>query len=284
MELSSPLARGGHCAARLGRGPKMAVPMRTMVAPSSMAVSKSPDMPMESVSQCGPACGRSASNSARVRRKLPRASTPGFGMAMRPRSRRRGKPRTWATSAPACSGATPAFRASASMFTWDADVDGLPRRSVQPAGDARPIHRMHPLETAGDVPRLVGLDGANEMPYQRKMRQRRHLGQRLLQVVLAEVGKASPVGGFDFLGIPRLGNRQQPHIPPTACARDGVLKRPNAPFNARSVAVDFQAPRTSHEPSSRRIAGAPNPSARRRWRTRRCSMLAFRARECRAEL
>ena len=65
----------------------------------------------------------------------------------------------------------------------------------------------------GNVPRLVGLDGADEMPSQRKMRQRRHLGQRLLQVVLPEVGEPNRVGGFDFRRAPRLGNRQQPHIP-----------------------------------------------------------------------
>ena len=49
-----------HAALLSGRrSPKMAVPMRTIVAPAAMAASMSSDMPIESVSK--PNCGRSAS-------------------------------------------------------------------------------------------------------------------------------------------------------------------------------------------------------------------------------
>jgi hypothetical protein len=46
--------RGGAQAAGRGRAPKMAVPMRTIVAPSSTAASRSALMPIDSVSRARP--------------------------------------------------------------------------------------------------------------------------------------------------------------------------------------------------------------------------------------
>src|ERR1051326_38095 len=76
-----------------GRSPKMAVPIRTQVEPSSIAISKSCDMPMESslISMAGKWRAAIRSRSSRRRRKYGRddsASSPNGGMAMRPRTRR----------------------------------------------------------------------------------------------------------------------------------------------------------------------------------------------------
>ena len=64
-------ARGACCWPIGGRGPKMAVPTRTRLAPSRMASAKSPLMPIErySIEMLPPACRADASNSPRIRAK-----------------------------------------------------------------------------------------------------------------------------------------------------------------------------------------------------------------------
>src|SRR5882672_7355747 len=102
-------------AARGGRGPKMAVPTRTMVAPSSMATSKSPLMPME---QCS---SPTASRSSRRRRNHGRdasAESVAGGMHMRPRTSRFFSPVIASRSRLSSAGWTPPFWDSSPMFTW----------------------------------------------------------------------------------------------------------------------------------------------------------------------
>src|SRR4030067_1148852 len=81
----------------LARLPKMAVPTRSIVAPSSIAPSKSFDLPIESSVHPGPAPPRRAhsSNSSRSRLKyglLSSGSSVHGGMAINPRRRMPGRP------------------------------------------------------------------------------------------------------------------------------------------------------------------------------------------------
>src|SRR5439155_1575768 len=80
----------GSFPGRGGRGPKTAVPTRTIVAPSSIATSKSPLMPIESsASPCRSPSLRSVRNHGRA----PSASGASGGIAMSPRTR------TWPSAA-----------------------------------------------------------------------------------------------------------------------------------------------------------------------------------------
>src|SRR3990172_10992941 len=106
------------------RSPKIAVPTRTMVAPSAIAASRSADMPIESVSSARPPCTSSSfsSRSVRKRRRCSCASDVGSGTAIRLRSCRRGSAFTCRASGATASGATPLLLASletlTSMHTW----------------------------------------------------------------------------------------------------------------------------------------------------------------------
>src|SRR5205814_2011294 len=97
----------GSFPGRGGRGPKTAVPTRTSVAPSSIATSKSPLMPIESsASPCRSPSLRSARNHGRA----PSASGASGGIAMSPRTRTWPSPATAPSSAPSPSGAAPRAR------------------------------------------------------------------------------------------------------------------------------------------------------------------------------
>src|ERR1041385_1980335 len=95
------------------RAPKIAVPMRTMVAPAAMASSMSSDMPIDRVSK--PNRAASSSYKRRIFAKSPAA--PGAGIAMRPRRRRRGRRAIAAASSVTSFTATPLLLASPEMFT-----------------------------------------------------------------------------------------------------------------------------------------------------------------------
>src|SRR3990167_9526776 len=104
-------------------GPKMSVPIRRSVAPSSMAISKSSLMPIESVSQTAPpSCvGRIDWNNSRTCRKQARIfsrSSVSGPMAMRPRSRIRSNSASDRTNAAAASGGTPCLAGSPVGSIW----------------------------------------------------------------------------------------------------------------------------------------------------------------------
>ncbi len=177
---------------RQDRGPNMAVPIRTIVAPSAIAASRSALIPMDSVSSACPRRLRSASSS-RSRRKGARcavASAAGSGMHIRPFSSRRGKRATDAASAGSAVGVdTAAGRIDAvPHLQQDLERRGVMRSLlVEPLRDPLAIDAVHPVEMRGHVASLVRLQPADEVPGDRQAAQRLELGQRLLQVVLAEI-------------------------------------------------------------------------------------------------
>src|SRR6185312_1951245 len=112
-----PAAAGGI---NYPRGPKIAVPIRTMVAPSWIAASKSPLIPIDSVSRPRPPAFResrsalSLANHSRCRA----GSACSGGMHMSPRSARRGKAATAAARSGTSAAATRPLVASPARFTW----------------------------------------------------------------------------------------------------------------------------------------------------------------------
>src|SRR6266545_562433 len=98
-----------------GRGPKMAEPTRTMVAPSSMATSKSPLMPMEQCSS--PAASRSSRSRLNQGRDASAVSVAG-GMHMSPRTSSCLSPISASSSRLSSAGCTPLFCGSSPTLTW----------------------------------------------------------------------------------------------------------------------------------------------------------------------
>src|SRR6266436_26123 len=114
-----PLALDAHAppsvTAALGaRGPKIAVPTRTMVAPSSIATSKSPLIPMEQCSS--PAASRSSRSRLKNIRDASALSVAG-GMHMSPRTSRFRQPVMASSSGFSSAGCTPPFCGSRPIFT-----------------------------------------------------------------------------------------------------------------------------------------------------------------------
>ena len=68
-------------------------------------------------------------------------------------------------------------------------IDGaLIRQALRDFGA---IEGLHPLKVVGDIARLVRLDRADEMPLQLQVTQRVDFRQRIVQVVLAELGDST---------------------------------------------------------------------------------------------
>src|ERR1035441_7110707 len=106
--------------------PNKAVPMRTQVEPSSMAVSRSCDMPMES---CVKPCN---SPSSRRRRKISRGasgSSDQGGMVIRPVRRRLGHWRTAAINSGRSAGRAPLLASSTESLTSSMMSSGRPASS-----------------------------------------------------------------------------------------------------------------------------------------------------------
>ena len=151
------------------RAPKIAVPMRTSVAPSAIAASMSSVMPIDSVSAASPAARASSRQRAQRRelRALPRRVGRGLAMPMNPRKReprqRRDRPRERHRLA----------RRDAALGRLVADVDlhaDLQRRAAGRAlrrealGDLQAVDALHPVERRGGLARLVALQRADEVP------------------------------------------------------------------------------------------------------------------------
>src|ERR1035441_4438459 len=123
FRLPTFLTFSGHALILL---PNKAVPMRTQVEPSSMAVSRSWDMPMES---CGKPCN---SPSARRRRKISRGasgSSDQGGMVIRPVRRRWGHWRTAAINSGRSAGRAPLLASSTESLTSSMMSSGRPASS-----------------------------------------------------------------------------------------------------------------------------------------------------------
>src|SRR5438128_1155015 len=114
----------GRPGTRGGRGPKIAVPTRTMVAPSSTAISKSPLIPIDSSGSPW----RSAS--LRSERNQPRASSARStvgGVAINPRSRSPPSFVSASTAVSTASGGQPPFDGSRPRLTCTSASTGRPR-------------------------------------------------------------------------------------------------------------------------------------------------------------
>ena len=94
---------------------------------------------------------------------------------------------------------------------------------TQTANDFRPVDALNPVEALGDSARLVGLDGADEMPFQRLARNLVLFGDRLVEIVFAEPDNACGTGVLDFLCASGLADRQQRDAAAAAtCALAGI--------------------------------------------------------------
>ena len=186
----------------------MAVPMRTSVAPSSSARSRSSDIPIDSVSKRIPLSAN----------RKP-ASLPGSASAAR---RARESPSARASAAAATlrsplrvpSPGQAQRRSCSPRRNVDLD-ENVERRELSRAAAPRGAVRsscsqwLHPVETLGGDARLVRLERTDQMPFER--RQLLHFLHRL-DVILTERHSA-PLP--QFAGCARhplsLGNCQQSH-------------------------------------------------------------------------
>ena len=170
------LNRARADADRPGAGPpKIAVPTRTIVLPAAIAASRSAVMPIDKVSSASPA-SRRLSNKALARRCTAfwaSKSAAGSGIVIRPRSARRGRRATSRASA------STSLRRHAGLGRAAVDVDldaHLQRRHAlgallgQALGHLEAIDRVGPVEVGRHQPRLVALDRADAMPFQRQVR------------------------------------------------------------------------------------------------------------------
>ena len=196
------------------RGPKSAVPIRTSVAPSAMADSKSALMPIDSVSSLWP-LAFSSSSSARRRANTARAAADirlrrrYAHQAAQADPRQLGRRRRQPADRAGLDTALVRFR---HQLHLNAQVE---RRCVkgslfrQPPGDAESVDAVHPIEAFGDGAGLVGLNAADEMPAQLEVGEPIHLGQGLLKVVFTEIRDARRGGHAHRFGSLGLGDGNQ---------------------------------------------------------------------------
>ena len=71
---------------------------------------------------------------------------------------------------------------------------------------------MHPMKVSRNIARLVGLHGADEVPGDVAPGEKPQLGQRFLQVVLAEVANAHIGGSRDFFGRAHFRHGKQAYV------------------------------------------------------------------------
>ena len=152
------------------RGPNTAVPIRTMVAPSATAASRSSVMPMERVSRARPSPRRRSYTSTRGRSTARLPIEPGAGPGnghQAPEAQpgelgdRRGELRGLVDPHPRLG----RFLAHVDLETHVERRQ--PRRALvaQAPCDAQPVHGLDPVEALRHRPRLVGLKGAHEVPF-----------------------------------------------------------------------------------------------------------------------
>ena len=210
---SSSLTR--RLTAAVVRRPKIAVPTRTIVAPSSIATSKSWLMPIESsaAGRPGSPAATSASRRSRSCRNHGRESSGFSGNGRHDHQPAQIEP-PWRRGRPARGRASSARRRRTSSPRAPdrpeagsaARVPTLDGRRVQPAEQVEAVDRLNPARTRGGLLRLVGLQVADEVPLEREIAQRVDLVEAFLNAILAEVALAGRRGRAHGVGIERLGN------------------------------------------------------------------------------
>jgi hypothetical protein len=87
--------------------------------------------------------------------------------------------------------------------------------AIQFGRKLRTIDRVDQHETSGRMSRLVSLEGPDQVPIEREIRERILLLYRLLDPVLTDVTKTSVQCGSDGIGTVTLGHRNNAHwMPP----------------------------------------------------------------------
>ncbi len=223
----------------------MALPTRTMVAPSAIAAAMSPDMPIESVSIVKPP----------ARSALGQHAQPGKGGALQRRvglrfrnrhqaaQRQVRQRRDLARQLRQFGGRGAALGGLAADVHLQADVQRshLGRTLFgQALGDFQALHGMHPGEAGGDRARLVALDRADEMPFDRRIRLRaRHGGDlfdAFLQIVFTE-GALPRSHGFEH-GFHREGLRYGKQLDARSGPAGGLGRSGDCRFDSLHVGGD----------------------------------------------
>ena len=253
-----------------GRGPKIAPPTRTIVAPSAIASSKSPLIPIEQTP------------SPRSSVMLPEPGEDGPGIAGG------GRHRHQALDAAARAPGTPRrarvasrpvrsrpFAASPVTLTCTSTAaPGACRRPTSAASSARSID-CHSATCGATDAHLVALQPPDEVPAHsgrgRCVVRGHRLGLRdeLLGAVLAEVGRARGDRGAD-------ARRRRPPSSRRRASPRRVRDRPRAPRPRRA-----RAPRPSRSATPSGLTAAPRSSPAVRCRRRAGTRSSRRSRRCR---
>ena len=152
--------------------PKRADPTRTMVAPSSMATSKSCDIPIESSRSwsAGVPSASSVSRKSRSRRNHGRTcsrSSAYGGRSMRPSTLTPGNSRARASSGPQLRLGESGLGRLVGQVDLDEDRQvhsGGHGRAGQPFDEIDAVYRLNAGERARNLVGLVGLEGADQVP------------------------------------------------------------------------------------------------------------------------
>ena len=150
--------------------------------------SRSSDMPIDSVSK--PNCALAACRKAASSSRKSRARRAGLGNRHQPAQpqARQARDRLPASVGRLRSAATPLLVASPEMFTWISTLSGGRCGGPllgQAACNFFTVDRLHPVEALGSEARLVALERADQVPFQRPAATSIFC-KRLLHVVLAE--------------------------------------------------------------------------------------------------
>ena len=189
--------------------------MRTIVLPAAIAASRSAVMPIDKVSTARPA-SRRLSNKALARRCTAFwASKPSTGSGMRHQAAQRDpwQARHFAGQRQHLLRRNAGLGRAAVDVHLDAHLQrghSLGPLLGQALRHLEPVDRVRPMEVGRHQPRLVALDRAYAMPFQRKFGQQRDLLHRFLDVVFAKGGLARRKRLAHRFGAEGLGHRQQP--------------------------------------------------------------------------
>ena len=191
------------------RGPKIAVPTRTWVAPKPIAISKSALMPM--LSSARPLRRGDLAQQGEMRRRLLVARAGCTSARRSAGSSGRGSA---AMKASASSGMTPAFCGSSPVLTSmkQARAPALALHLAgQRLGQPRPVHRLDHVEQRHRLAHLVGLQRADQMEPQIAVcaLSAGYFACGLLHPVLAEDALAGRQRRGDRVGAVGLRHRHQ---------------------------------------------------------------------------
>ena len=228
--LSRPLSGRSTCV------PKIALPTRTIVAPSSIATSKSWLMPIDSSLQT---VGRRAGLHPAVAQLAQRRN---HGRALRVVHQRwqQHQARERGPAQPSAAASmrrdhlpprAPCLVASSARSTW-ISTSHLPafarRHLVHAPQQVQAVDRVNPAHPPRGLSHLVRLQMADQVPPDLHVGRSVHLLQGFLHLVLAEIALPGVVRLPDGLDRERLGHRDQPDVPGAPARPQGRVRDPLA--------------------------------------------------------